>query len=85
MENRANEEFNKYVAEHKDQERHTPKAVQEADDFFDFISSQMQDKPEMIEQLWERFMDGCVEYEVSGFIAGYQKGYLSAKSEAKKK
>ena len=27
MENRANEEFNKYVAEHKDQERHTPKAV----------------------------------------------------------
>lgn len=64
--------FKDYVASMEDTERHTEAACKEVDAFDQFCEELF---PEMIQkqrELYDRMMDVAVEFEESGFIAGFK-------------
>ena len=64
--------FADYVTRMKDRERHTGAAVKEADAFDTFLESEFPRNIRLQTNLYNRMMNTAVEYEESGFIAGFK-------------
>lgn len=66
------EEFYKYVMSMEDKERHTKEACEEAEQFDKLCMDKLPDDGESQVMLFTKMMDTAVEYEKSGFIAGFR-------------
>lgn len=64
--------FKDYVARMEDSPRHTKAAERAALEFDRFLESEFPRNVRLQEQLFDRMMNTAVEYEESGFIAGFQ-------------
>lgn len=64
--------FTDYIGRMQDQERHTPAACKEVDAFDTCCSSEFPYNVRLQNLMYERMMDVAVEFEESGFIAGFQ-------------
>lgn len=64
--------FADYVTRMEDRERHTGAAVKEADAFDTFLESEFPRNIRLQTNLYDRMMNTAVEYEESGFIAGFK-------------
>lgn len=64
--------FSDYVARMQDKPRHTKAAIKEADAFDTFCGSEFPRNVRLQNGLFERMMNAAVEYEESGFIAGFK-------------
>ncbi len=64
--------FSDYVTRMEDRPRHTGAALKEADAFETYCESEFPRNVRLQVQLFNRMMDTAVEYEESGFIAGFK-------------
>lgn len=64
--------FKDYVTRMQDKERHTRAAVKETDAFDTYCASEFPNNVRLQVALFDRMMNCAVEYELSGFIAGFQ-------------
>lgn len=67
--------FWEYVERMEDQERHTEAACQEVDLFDSFCEKEL--PLELQAEMYDRMMDCAVEFELSGFIAGFHAATAS--------
>ena len=61
-----------YVVRKEEKERHTGAAVKEADAFDTFLESEFPRNIRLQTNLYDRMMNTAIEYEESGFIAGFK-------------
>lgn len=64
--------FSDYVNRMADQERHTEAACVEVDNFDVFLTGAFPDNSKLQNALYERMLNVAVEFEESGFIAGFK-------------
>lgn len=64
--------FSDYVTRMEDRPRHTKAALKESDAFDTFCESEFPRNVRIQAQLFDRMMNAAVEYEESGFIAGFK-------------
>lgn len=64
--------FNDYVTRMQDKERHTRAAVKETDAFDTYCASEFPNNVRLQVMLFDKMMSCAVEFELSGFIAGFQ-------------
>ena len=64
--------FSDYVARMQDKERHTRAACKEADAFDTCCASEFPNNVRLQNLMYNRMMDVAVEFEESGFIAGFK-------------
>jgi len=64
--------FSDYVTRMQDKPRHTGAALKESDAFDTFCESEFPRNRRLQVNLFERMMNCAVEYEESGFIAGFK-------------
>ena len=64
--------FSDYVTRMEDRPRHTGAAIKEADAFNLFCESEFPMNVRLQTQLFERMMNTAIEYEESGFLAGFK-------------
>lgn len=75
--------FSDYVNRMQDTERHTEAACKEADAFDLCCSSEFPNNVRLQNLMWEKMMNVAVEFEESGFIAGFKTAmaFLSGQEE----
>ena len=64
--------FHDYVERMEDKERHTQAACKEVDEFDACCSSEFSNDVRVQNLLYEKMMNVAVEFEESGFLAGFQ-------------
>lgn len=64
--------FSDYVTRMEEKERHTGAAVKEADAFDTFLESEFPRNVRLQVNLYDRMMNTAIEFEESGFIAGFK-------------
>ena len=64
--------FGDYVDSTNGKERHTAAAVRDYDSFADYVENETRSSDAVKNDLLEKAMDFAVEYEESGFIAGFR-------------
>lgn len=64
--------FSDYVTRMEDKPRHTKAAIKEVDAFDTYCESEFPRNVRVQNGLYERMMNAAVEYEESGFIAGFK-------------
>ena len=64
--------FSDYVNRMQGEERHTVAACKEVDDFDTCCQSEFPNNVRLQGLMWDKMMNAAVEYEESGFIAGFK-------------
>ena len=64
--------FSDYVNRMQGEERHTAAACKEVDDFDTCCQSEFPNNVRLQGLMWDKMMNAAVEYEESGFIAGFK-------------
>ena len=64
--------FSDYVGRMQDKERHTRSACKEVDNFDTCCASEFPNNVRLQNLMYEKMMDAAVEFEESGFIAGFK-------------